>query len=913
MYDYTQIIVWVFAPTVCTFRCSHSGQVPLSWRCHSNLSLQSIMQYEEEKKSLDAAEIETNTALDSSLKKPKEKKEKKKKKKHKSERKHDGKEALSPSKNSKRKTTTASDTTIPTANLEEPGSFSSGLDTYPQQSGKTKRSIAVTAPGAVAVRAQEPDSFNTSHNSINQPDAKPKRTVAATSPGVVSVKVHEPDLFSTSMSGKMQAAPRSPRSPRSSQPKRTVEAIASGAVAVQKPGSLNSSRSSVQEEGRAPPRQSGKTKRTVAAVAPGAVAVQEPESLNTSNNSISEVALATPRQSVKTKRTIAATSPGAVAMKSAEPESFNTSRGSIQDEVRTAPRHSGKTKRTVAATAPGAVAVQEPESFNTSRGSISSEVLASPRGSVKTKRTVAATAPGAVAMKVEEPDSLSTSQGSFSTSQGSFFGDVLPAPRQSGKTNRTSKVNATIVEEPKTFHSSLGPIGLSSSSAIDKSGSDSANIKDDEAKRRYKSGRDKAMKPGVESLSTEEVLAVNEATRQKDPRLSARSSTRGRRSAGIAAVTAAAVGATAAATIGNEPEETNEAYRRRLNAKIDAMEGDFRRNRDAADENKPVSDSSEPNPALETSGSFSDLVIRKSERELSEVSEKSDTFKVEDKSEPVADPENVVGHRGHWDAFANDEDKLADAEDKLADDEDKGPPVEESTSETISAQGIIRPPDVEHGQVPGTVEGLAVAVAVEDENPFLPAALEYDPDSKPPLRYNRRFRLYAVVGAILLIALIVGVVTGVVNNKSSDTQEPTLAPTTSLEKSYRDQFVVEVGDQVNVPDSPYDRAAQWIMYDDPLKLSPEAPNLIQRYHLALLYYLTTKNGKERWNSCTPPMANETESCTFQSIEFTGDQVEYTTYVPIPDMIRWMAGINECQWIGVFCDPTMNVVALQIGE
>jgi hypothetical protein len=132
--------------------------------------------------------------------------------------------------------------------------------------------------------------------------------------------------------------------------------------------------------------------------------------------------------------------------------------------------------------------------------------------------------------------------------------------------------------------------------------------------------------------------------------------------------------------------------------------------------------------------------------------------------------------------------------------------------------------------------------------------------------------------------------------------------------SYRKQFVVEVGDQVNVPGSPYDRAAEWIMYGDPLALSPEAPNLLQRYHLALLYYLTTKNGKERWNSCNPPTANENEFCTFQSIEFAGDQVEYTVYVNITDKIRWMAGNHECEWIGVFCDPTMNVVvALQIGE
>ena len=69
--------------------------------------------------------------------------------------------------------------------------------------------------------------------------------------------------------------------------------------------------------------------------------------------------------------------------------------------------------------------------------------------------------------------------------------------------------------------------------------------------------------------------------------------------------------------------------------------------------------------------------------------------------------------------------------------------------------------------------------------------------------------------------------------------------------------------------SPHDRAANWIMFEDPLGLQPVAPNLIQRYHMALFYFLTTSNGEKPWNTCNPPRENESDKCLYIGNEIEG--------------------------------------------
>jgi len=229
----------------------------------------------------------------------------------------------------------------------------------------------------------------------------------------------------------------------------------------------------------------------------------------------------------------------------------------------------------------------------------------------------------------------------------------------------------------------------------------------------------------------------------------------------------------------------------------------------------------------------------------------------------------------------------------------------------------------EVGEGPAFIGNEECTSDVESCNSKLPVAhtvatggvaVEYDPNAKPPFYRNRRLELYGFLGLIIFMAVIaVAVIVALTNNEDASPQEPTATapPMTSLERSYREQFIVEVGEQVNEVGSAYDRAADWIMFEDPLNLPPDAPNLIQRYLLALFWFVTTRNGKKQWNSCNPPLENETDTCVFQEVGFNNAVVEYTVYRNVTSMTRWMAGTHECEWIGIFCDSSYNLIVLEV--
>jgi hypothetical protein len=117
--------------------------------------------------------------------------------------------------------------------------------------------------------------------------------------------------------------------------------------------------------------------------------------------------------------------------------------------------------------------------------------------------------------------------------------------------------------------------------------------------------------------------------------------------------------------------------------------------------------------------------------------------------------------------------------------------------------------------------------------------------------------------------------------------------------AYRDLFFVASSEQadndVNAEGSPHSHAAEWIMFKDPLGLSPNAPNLIQRYQMALFYFLTTNNGDKPWRSCNPPRGDETDECLYIAHEFDDVGNRPAT--------RWLSGTHECEWTGVFCGCT----------
>jgi hypothetical protein len=224
-------------------------------------------------------------------------------------------------------------------------------------------------------------------------------------------------------------------------------------------------------------------------------------------------------------------------------------------------------------------------------------------------------------------------------------------------------------------------------------------------------------------------------------------------------------------------------------------------------------------------------------------------------------------------------------------------------------QGFEHNPDIEYA-LGDMQNGLAVAVPVteEDDDAFIPAAVEYDPDAKPPIYKNRRFRMYAFFACIVLVVVAVGAAVGVTVTKDDGYIAPTSAPTQLREGlGIEEQIERLVGSAaLEDDDSPYAKALNWIMFDDPQQLTTDAENFVQRYTAAYFYYATTIVAP--WFSCNAPTGNETADCFLQKLIATTP----AKYEPIRSN-RWLSEASECEWAGVYCDDLKQFRGLEIGK
>ena len=147
------------------------------------------------------------------------------------------------------------------------------------------------------------------------------------------------------------------------------------------------------------------------------------------------------------------------------------------------------------------------------------------------------------------------------------------------------------------------------------------------------------------------------------------------------------------------------------------------------------------------------------------------------------------------------------------------------------------------------------------------------------------------------ILVAVPVILAKSSTTSSSTDPPTQAPSSAAEGIYREQFIAAVGPQVNVDGSPHDRAANWIMFEDQQRLTPLSDNLIQRYLLALFYFMTSENEANPWRSCGRPQDTQ-DTCEFET--FTKLDNDTVTFVP-ENTTRWLSNKHECEWVGITCD------------
>jgi hypothetical protein len=214
--------------------------------------------------------------------------------------------------------------------------------------------------------------------------------------------------------------------------------------------------------------------------------------------------------------------------------------------------------------------------------------------------------------------------------------------------------------------------------------------------------------------------------------------------------------------------------------------------------------------------------------------------------------------------------------------------------------GLIGMDDLEYGEYGADDEnGLAIACAIkeEDGDMYLPAAVEYDPDAKPPMYQNRRFRMYVCLAIVAVIVGVVGAVLGITMTNEDVPQEIPYRATLGIHENIARIVSIE---QLDDYTSAYRKALDWIMYTDIMALTPDNPKLFQRYLLAYFYYATSI--QKPWVfGCGPSIDANDLSCRAQFIDSI-EPLRNGTF----SAIRWLSSADECEWAGIDCDGSGQV-------
>jgi hypothetical protein len=134
---------------------------------------------------------------------------------------------------------------------------------------------------------------------------------------------------------------------------------------------------------------------------------------------------------------------------------------------------------------------------------------------------------------------------------------------------------------------------------------------------------------------------------------------------------------------------------------------------------------------------------------------------------------------------------------------------------------------------------------------------------------------------------------------------PTISSPNVRANRIKAQLAKVVGSQkLTSTSTPYYKAFEWIVNTDPMKLSANAENLVQRYLMVYLYYSTTQFGP--WLSCNPPLEGKTEFCLWAQLV----SVFPKKHQLVP-WLRWLSSFPECQWAGVFCTEFNQITAFEL--
>ena len=535
--------------------------------------------------------------------------------------------------------------------------------------------------------------------------------------------------------------------------------------------------------------------------------------------------------------------------------------------------------------------------------------------------------PGAMAVKSSNskvPESLST-DGNSQTQQDSL-----------GK-SRASTVGNTSESSmgPRSSASSIVSSSQTASTGLSRAMQD-AQIKARARSSNQRSGADKgqsAISSSVDSMnssfhtsSTSSVdgsTGLDELERRREQRAAARASRRSNQDShpGSGQTGGQSVTSVSSAFAGMPEDERQ----RRYDMKMAQMEDGHRQSLEKRESGSNVDAQNNETPSQNTARSFSNMSEDERQRRYD--------AKMNEMSQEHADNLDKTGQdKTPSSQFEAPDSAPLDSKDFAMPSPDlasKDLGLEDSTTEplisdpmAVAGRGPGGSPHVQHGEYRPSQHRevldseLAVAVAInedeeeaEKESLVAAHAIEYDPDSKPSIFLNRRFRFYTIGGCVVfIIILIVVIVVAVISSKSDGpttvyltnppTEAPTQAPTTAIESIFLNYFSDELGLEDLTPGTAEYMAADWIMYEDPSALEIDSPRLLQRYMLAFLYFHTTSLGEEEWRSCNPPKDGEDDTCTFFEFDRLPDGSE--AFNEIPGRIRWLSSAPECEWNGVLC-------------
>ena len=197
---------------------------------------------------------------------------------------------------------------------------------------------------------------------------------------------------------------------------------------------------------------------------------------------------------------------------------------------------------------------------------------------------------------------------------------------------------------------------------------------------------------------------------------------------------------------------------------------------------------------------------------------------------------------------------------------------------------------------------------------------------KQRVRSNRGLALLAALACIVcLVSIAITLVVILPQDSHGNEKDTELSERDIIGLAMKEELQDVLGEQFfqnTTSAHALDMAWNWLAYDDPMALPATAPNLLQRFLLALFYFSTSQRGP--WRACNPPASfpnNGTlgELCYYDGLvgdgTFTAAGRDYTPeYERFESIIamQWLSGWDECHWAGIFCDENGVIDAIHLG-